>query len=87
MLGVENIRANLDTTNKHIWEIPFAYDSYDEDNDSSEEESSSEDSEEEEDGDPKLVIHNNKDNKKIKLRLNHGLEFFITKEKDYLARI
>ena len=33
------------------------------------------------------MIHNKKDNIKIKLRLNHGLEFFIDKEKDYLARI
>ena len=33
------------------------------------------------------MIHNKKDDRKIKLRLNHGLEFFINKEKDYLARI
>ena len=75
----------MQETEKQIWEVPFFFDSYEEDNDTSEEDS---DSDEDEDGDAeaKLLVQNKK-KEKVKIRLNHGLEFFIAKEKDFLAKI
>ena len=75
----------MQETNKQVWEVPFFFDSYEEDNDSSEEESDS-DEEEDDEAAAKLLVQTKK-KEKIKIRLNHGLEFFIAKEKDFLAKI
>ena len=64
-----NIRENLRM--KHVWQIPFLLDYFDEDNDSAEEDS------EEDDGGKKPMV----------LRQGHGLEYFIRKEKELLTKI
>lgn len=77
-LSVENQRAQL-VNNRHIWEIPFNLDTFDEDNDSSEEESDS-------DEENKVVVVEGESRVEKTLRPFHGLEYFITKEKEYLVK-
>ncbi len=64
-MDVDNVTELLDT-GKQIWQIPFKYNAYEEDNDS----------EDEEDEDAPQGI-----------RVNHGLEFFLLKEKDLLISL
>jgi hypothetical protein len=77
-LSVENQRAQL-VNNKHIWEIPFNVADHEEDGDSSEEEDSS-------DEEDRVVVLEGKEKKVKKLPAFHGLEYFITKEKEYLVK-
>ena len=84
-LSVDNLKANL-ADKKHIWEMPFYDDTYFEDNDTSDEESSEEE-EDEYSKRVKIIDKDGNEKTKIKLRAYHGLEYFIKKEKEYLAQI
>lgn len=77
-LSVSNQRAQL-VNDKHVWEIPFNVNDFEEDGDSSQEESDSSDD------DQRVIVVEGK-NKEKKLPAYHGLEYFITKEKEYLVK-
>ena len=87
-LGVENIRANLEQPGKHIWKIPFFMDTFDEDNDTSSDDSDSDDDSDEEEGSKpdKMVVYDHERQEDVELKPHHGLEFFIKKEKEHLAK-
>ena len=78
-LSVENQRAQL-VNNKHIWEIPFNVANYEEDGDSSEDEDDSSDDED------RVIVLEGQSKTEKKLPAFHGLEYFITKEKEYLVK-
>jgi len=77
-LSIANIRANLSAKGSQIWKIPFLLDTFDEDNDSSEEEGDNDD-----DG---MMGEDGQRHKQIRVRNGHGLEFFLSKEKEFLAK-
>ena len=64
---------------KHIWEVPYNHDTFDEDNDT-------EDDEESEEDEPKFVDVDGEKRQQITLTKRRGLEFFIDKEKQYLLK-
>lgn len=80
LLSVENMKKGMQVRGKHLWELPFYSNKYQEDNDTSDEES---DSEEEQ---TKVEISQGNKTKKITLREGHGLEFFLEKEEEFLVK-
>ena len=82
-LSVKNIRASL-KVGKQIWEVPFFKDTFFEDNDSDDEDESS--SDEGDQVDHKVVVVDGKKQMKITLKARHGLEYFLTKEKESLQK-
>ena len=82
VLSTDHFKNNLESSNKQIWEVPFFYEPFDEDNDSSDEEriekenesTTEEDESDEEEPKPS----------EFKGRLDHGLKPFIAEEKDQL---
>ena len=77
VLSTENYKESLENSDKQIWEVPFFYEPYDEDNDSTDEEQVEKalesTMEEEEDDDDKEV----QEPSEFKGRLDHGLIPFI----------
>lgn len=67
----------LNSEEYHIWDLPFHFDPFEEDNDTSEEE---------EDEEPVYKVVDGEKRQQVVIMEGHGLEFFINQEKVYLGK-